>query len=136
MKRSDKVRQAYPSDLTDAQWAVIEPLYSGMRTYKWSKWELTNAVLYFVKTGCQWRHLPHDFPPYSTVHSFYRRARLSGLWEKILRHLVKISRERAGRKAVPSYAIIDSQSVKTTGAAKELGIDGGKKRKAGSGTSS
>ena len=126
MKRSDKVRQAYPSDLTDAQWAVIEPLYSGMRTYKWSKWELTNAVLYFVKTGCQWRHLPHDFPPYSTVHSFYRRARLSGLWEKILRHLVKISRERAGRKAVPSYAIIDSQSVKTTGAAKERGIDGGK----------
>ncbi|MBS1380778.1 MAG: transposase [Oscillospiraceae bacterium] len=58
MKRSDKVRQAYPSDLTDAQWAVIEPLYSGMRTYKWSKRELTNAVLYFVKTGCQWRHLP------------------------------------------------------------------------------
>jgi len=49
MKRSDKVRQAYPSDLTDAQWAVIEPLYSGMRTYKWSKRELTNAVLYFVK---------------------------------------------------------------------------------------
>ncbi|MBC5735096.1 transposase [Lawsonibacter hominis] len=61
MKRSDKVRQAYPSDLTDAQWAVIEPLYSGMRTYKWSKRELTNAVLYFVKTGCQWRHLPARF---------------------------------------------------------------------------
>ena len=55
MKRSDKVRQAYPSDLTDAQWAVIEPLYSGMRTHKWSKRELTNAVLYFVKTGCPWR---------------------------------------------------------------------------------
>ena len=62
MKRSDKVRQAYPSDLTNAQWAVIAPLYSGMRTYKWSKRELTNAVLYFVKTGCQWRHLPHDSP--------------------------------------------------------------------------
>ena len=97
-----------------------------MRTYKWSKRELTNAVLYFVKTGCQWGHLPHDFPPYWTVHSFYRRARLSGLWEKILRYLVKTSRERAGRKAEPSYAIIDSQSVKATGAAKERGIDGGK----------
>ena len=136
MKRSDKVRQAYPSDLTDAQWAVIEPLYSGMRTYKWSKRELTNAVLYFVKTGCQRRYLPHDFPPCSTVHSFCRRARLSGLWEKILQHLVKTSREKAGSKAEPSYAILDSQSVKTTGAAKERGIDGGKKRKAGSGTSS
>ena len=136
MKRSDKVRQAYPSDLTDAQWAVIEPLYSGMRTYKWSKRELTNAVLYFVKTGCQRRYLPHDFPPCSTVHSFCRRACLSGLWEKILQHLVKTSREKAGSKAEPSYAILDSQSVKTTGAAKERGIDGGKKRKAGSGTSS
>ena len=98
MKRSDKVRQAYPSNLTDAQWAVIEPLYSGMRTYKWSKRELTNAVLYFVKTGCQRRYLPHDFPPCSTVHSFCRRACLSGLWEKILQHLVKTSREQSGAK--------------------------------------
>jgi putative transposase len=136
MKKDEKRKQAYPSDLTDAQWAEIEPLYSGLREYTWPKRELTNAVLYFVKTGCQWRHLPHDFPPYSTVHSFYRRARLSGLWDKILQYLVVKAREDEGRKAKPSYGIIDSQSVKTVAASEERGIDGGKKRKVGNGTSS
>lgn len=133
MKDKTRVRQSYPSDLTDTQWAEIKPLFSGLREYKWPKRELTNAVLYFVKTGCQWRHLPHDFPPYSTVHSFYRRARLSGLWDAILRHLVKKTRVDAGRKPAPSYGIIDSQSVKTVGASEKRGIDGGKKQKAGSG---
>ena len=123
-------RKSYPSDLTDEQWAEIEPLYSGMRNYTWSKRELTNAVLYLVDSGCKWRQLPHDFPPYSTVHSFYRRARISGLWDKILEHLVKRSRKNAGRKESPSYAIIDSQSVKTVAASEQRGIDGGKKQKA------
>ena len=123
-------RKSYPSDLTDEQWAEIEPLYSGTRTYTWSKRELTNAVLYLVDSGCKWRQLPHDFPPYSTVHSFYRRARISGLWDKILEHLVKRSRKNAGRKESPSYSIIDSHSVKTVGASEQRGIDGGKKQKA------
>ena len=122
-------RQAYASDLTDVQWEAISPYFVGMRTYKWAKRELVNAVLYFEKAGCQWRNLPHDFPPYPTVWSFYRRAKLSGLWEKILYGLVQLTREKTGRHANPSYAIIDSQSVKTTGAAEERGIDGGKKRK-------
>ena len=122
-------KEKYPTDLTDSQWAIIEPLFSGMRNRKWSKRELVNAVLYLVKTGCQWRQLPHDFPPYSTVHSFYRRARLSGLWDRILEHLVKITRENAGRDPNPSYAIIDSQSVKTTTRNELRGYDGGKKRK-------
>lgn len=120
-------RQWYASDLTDKQWAEIAPLYSGMRACKWSKRELTNAVLYLVDSGCKWRQLPHDFPPYSTVHSFYRRARKSGLWDKILEHLVKKTRTNAGRTEEPSYGIIDSQSVKTVGASEERGIDGGKK---------
>jgi transposase len=60
-------RKSYPSDLTDAQWKEIKPMFSGMREYTWPKRELMGAVLYFVKTGCQWRHLPHDFLPYSTV---------------------------------------------------------------------
>ncbi|MEY8234091.1 transposase, partial [Oscillospiraceae bacterium 50-16] len=107
----------------------------GMRNCTWSKRELTDAVLYLVDSGCKWRQLPHDFPPYSTVHSFYRRARISGLWDKILEHLVKKTRKNAGRKESPSYAIIDSQSVKTVAASEERGIDGGKKRKAESGTS-
>ena len=97
-----------------------------MRSYKWSKRELTDAVLYMVDSGCKWRQLPHDFPPYSTVHSFYRRARMSGLWDRILEHLVRVTRENAGRKDSPSYGIIDSQSVKTVGASEDRGIDGGK----------
>ena len=131
----EKSRKSYPSDLTDKQWEEIAPLYTGMRNCAWSKRELTDAVLYLVDSGCKWRQLPHDFPPYSTVHSFYRRAKISGLWDKILKHLVKKTRANAGRKESPSYAIIDSQSVKTVAASEERGIDGGKKRKAESGTS-
>lgn len=121
------VRRSYPTDLTDKQWEAISPLLKGLREYKWPKRELINAVFYLVKTGCQWRMLPHDFPPHFTVHSFFRRARLSGLWDNILNRLVEISRENAGRGPEPSYAIIDSQSVKTTSASDERGIDGGKK---------
>ncbi len=131
----EKRRKSYPSDLTDEQWEEIAPLYTGMRNCTWNKRELTDAVLYLVDSGCKWRQLPHDFPPYSTVHSFYRRARISGLWDKILEHLVIKTRINAGRKENPSYAIIDSQSVKTVAASEERGIDGGKKRKAESGTS-
>ena len=100
-----------------------------MRNRKWSKRELVNAVLYLVKTGCQWRQLPSDFPPVFTVHSFYRRARISGLWDRILNYLVKLTREKAGKNAEPTYAIIDSQSVKTTSANDRRGFDGGKKQK-------
>lgn len=122
-------RQSYPTDLTDRQWEEIAPFFKGMRNCKWSKRELTNAVLYLVDSGCKWRQLPHDFPPYSTVHSFYRRARLSGLWDRIMKRLVIVTRKNAGRNEDPAYAIIDSQSVKTVGSGEERGFDGGKKRK-------
>lgn len=120
-------RRRYASDLTDRQWEIIKPHFTGMRNRKWDKRELVNAVLYFEKAGCQWRLLPHDFPPYPTVWSFYRRAKMSGLWDRILRDLVEKTRKKAGREATPTYGIIDSQSVKTTSAAEERGIDGGKK---------
>ena len=123
------MRQKYSTNLTDEQWAVISPLFKGMRNRKWNKRELVNAVLYLVDNGCKWRNLPHDFPPYSTVHSFYRRARLSGLWDKILQHLVGVTRRRAGRNPNPTYAIIDSQSVDTAYASEQIGFDGGKKTK-------
>ena len=129
MKRDYLERQSYPTDLTDSQWAEIESLFVGMREYKYSKRELMNAVLYLVDSGCKWRQLPHDFPPYSTVHSFYRRARLKGLWDRILKHVVKITRENGGRAENPTYALIDSQSVKTTYASDQRSFDGGKKRK-------
>ncbi len=125
-----KQRKAYDTDITDEQWKEIEPLYAGMRKRIWSKRELTNAVLYINKTGCQWRNLPHDFPPYKTVSSFYHRAKKSGLWDKILEYLVKKMRVDSGKNPTPSYGLVDSQSTKTVAANEERGIDGGKKRKA------
>jgi putative transposase len=97
---------------------------------------LIDGVLYLVDNGCKWRALPHDYPPYSTVHTFYRRARLNGLWEKVLRVMVERTRVAAGREPGPSYGLIDSQSVKTVYASEERGIDGGKKRKGASDISS
>ena len=129
-------RRGYASDLSDSQWAIIEPLFPGAgNRSKWEKRELVDAVLYFVDKGCKWRNLPHDFPPYTTVANFYYAAIRSGLWEKILTALVERVRIDAGRNEGPSYAIIDSQSVKTTSAAEERGIDGGKKQKGANGTS-
>ncbi|MBR4641173.1 MAG: transposase [Selenomonadaceae bacterium] len=116
------MRKKYETDLTDEQWDIIAPLFVNMRKRKWDKREL-------VKTGCQWRNLPHDFPPVFTVHSFYRRARLNGLWDRILEHIVKLTRQRAGLSEEPTQALIDSQSVKTTGAVEQKGFDAGKKRK-------
>ena len=121
------MREKYETDLTNEQWETIISLFVGMRNRKWSKRELVNAVLYIVKNGCQWRNLPHDFPPVFTVHSFYRRARLSGLWDNILKHLVKVIRKQANRNENPTLAIIDSQTVKTAKHNKEKGYDGGKK---------
>ncbi len=136
MENRKKQRKAYDTDITDDQWKEIEPLYEGMRKRIWSKRELTNAVLYINKTGCQWRNLPHDFPPYKTVSSFYHRAQKSGLWDKILEHLVKKVRVDNGKNPTPSYGLVDSQSAKTVAASEERGIDGGKKRKVEKDTSS
>ena len=102
---------------------------------KHSKRKLIDAVLYIEKTGCQWRQLPHDFPKWNAVKSFYYRAVESGLWERLRALLVEKSRIEAGREPKPSYCIIDSQSAKTMYNADNRGIDGGKKRKAESATS-
>lgn len=100
------------------------------------KRSLVEAVLYLVKTGCQWRQLPHDYPKWSTVKSFYYRAVANGIWENVMHFLVKETRVSAGRNEGSSYALIDSQSVKTTADADNRGYDGGKKRKAANDTSS
>ena len=86
-------------------------------------------MLFFILWIMARRNLPHDFPPYSTVHSFYRRARISGLWDRILQHLVEVTKKKAGRKANSTYAIIDSQSVDTAYKSEQVGYDGGKKTK-------
>ncbi len=77
--------------------------------------------------GATPRNLPHDFPPWKTVYSFFRRANISGLWDEILEFLVEITRQVEGKQPEPAYAIIDSQSVKTVSASEQRGIDGGKK---------
>lgn len=120
-------RQPYATDLTDSQWEAIAPLFKGMRNRYWPKRELLNALHYKIDNGCKWRNLPHDFPPWKTVYTFFLRAKKSGLWDEILEFLVEISRQIEGRDAEPTYGIIDSQSVKTTSSNEARGIDGGKK---------
>jgi len=127
MKKLEYNPTNYPSDLTDAEWEIIEPLIPVGNKSEWHKRSLINAVFYIDKTGCQWEYLPRDYPPHNTVWSFFRRARDNGLWERIKDTLVKETRRRAGRNEMPSYGIIDSQSVKTVAASEERGIDGGKK---------
>jgi len=120
----------YGTDLNDRQWALIEHIFKsnkGANLAKHDKRDLVNAVLYLVKTGCQWRLLPNDFPPHNTVWSFYRRAAASGKWEAAMDAIVAKTRTDAGRKPSPTYGIIDSQSVKTACAGQGRGFDGGKK---------
>lgn len=119
----------YPSDLSDAEWEQIRDFFPPGRNSSHDKRTLINGVLYLVDNGCKWRALPHDFPPYTTVFSFYYRAKKSGLWERVQLALVSKVRLRAGRNENPSYAILDSQSVKTVYRSEGTGIDGGKKPK-------
>lgn len=111
-------RKAYPSDLTNAQWEQIEPLVPparpGGRPRKYPMREILDALFYLNREGCSWRALPHDFPPWSTVWSYFRTWRDDGTWQRIhtaLRERVRVS---MGREPTPSAAIIDSQSVKTS----------------------
>lgn len=124
----------YTSDLTDAQWELIKEYFPAGNKSKYEKRELVNAVLYLVKTGCQWRNLPTDFPKWKAVSMFYYRAQKNGTWDKVQRMLVKKVRTQNGKNESPTYALIDSQSVKTTSASDNRGYDGGKKRKDERGT--
>ena len=135
MKKIEFAPTNYPSNLTDAEWEMIEPFFPVGNKSLWHNRSLTNAVFYITDNGCKWRALPHDYPPHDTVWSFFRRARDNGLWEKITDALVRRTRKDAGRNESPSYGIIDSQSAKTIYASEERGIDGGKKRKDESDTS-
>ncbi len=111
-------REPYSSDLTDAQWQRIAPLIPpakpGGRHRSVDIRAILNAIFYRTKTGCQWRNLPHDLPPWSTAAGYYRIWRRNGTWETIHDALREQVRVKAGREATPSAAIIDSQSVKTT----------------------
>lgn len=127
-------RRAYPSDLSDAEWELIEPfmpVHQGVghpRTVNLR--EIVNAILYWSDNGIKWRAMPHDLPAWSTVYDYYRLWVKTGLWEEINSCLVKLVRLADGRDDEPSLTIIDSQSVRTSeNKGPEQGIDGNKRVK-------
>jgi putative transposase len=111
-------RRTYSSDLTDAEWLILEPLLplekAGGRRRRYQSREIINAIHYLLRTGCAWRLLPHDLPHWRTAYEYFRCWKRDGTWVSIHDHLHKEIRKKMGRNEQPSAAVIDSQSVKTT----------------------
>ena len=107
----DRNGQRYPSDVTDAEWALVEPHLP--RARRVDRREVLNAILYVLTTGCQWRQLPKDFPPKSTVHDYFIDWHSDGTLTRLHHALYAEARTLAGRAAAPTLVIVDSQSVKS-----------------------
>jgi len=123
----------YPSDLDDEEWALVKPLLA--KTSKRGRPQtqdyrvIVNAILYVVKTGCQWRQLPHDYPKWSTVVVYFYRWQRRGVWTRLLDKLRRKARKDQGKNEAPSAMIVDSQSVRTVSHGAQRGYDAGKKVK-------
>ena len=104
----------YPTDLTDSRWEVIKSLLNDQRKRKYSLREIFNGIFYINKSGCQWRMLPKEYPPYSLCFYYYRKWTKDGTWKKLNTRLVRLLRTKSKRKSSPSVGIIDSQSIKNS----------------------
>ena len=131
-------RRLYPSDLSDAEWGLIAPLVPaakpGGRPFLHDRREMIDAILYVLRSGCAWRMLPHDFPPWKSVYTTFRRWSLSGVFEHLNEQLRPKAREQAGRKPVATAWIIDSQSTKTTEKGGSVDSTAARRSRAASGT--
>jgi len=129
--RRDELR--YASGTTDGEWAQIEPLLPARRALgrprRWQLRAIVDAILYILATGCQWRALPRDFPPRSTVQGYFYRWRDDGTWQWVSGRLGTAARRAVGRDAAPSAGVIDSQSAPTTESGGPRGVDAGKRIK-------
>lgn len=126
----------YPTDLTDKEWEVIEPLLpkakrGAGKKPKYSRRRMFDAIFYILKTGCTWRDLPHDFPPWKAVDSQYRRWKDKKVFESVHHHLRRSLRQLLGKNQEASVAIADSQSVKTTEKKGSVGLMGARRLRAG-----